>query len=80
MCCLPDQSISGERGYEQAIDRRPARAGQGSCPVRGRRRLRPGTRRIRDNYRGHYDTLAEIKRSYDPGHLFRLNQNIQPAA
>jgi FAD/FMN-containing dehydrogenase len=36
--------------------------------------------RIRDNYRGHYDQLAEIKRRYDPDNLFHLNQNIQPAA
>jgi len=35
--------------------------------------------RIRANYRGNYDRLAEIKRRYDPANLFRHNQNIAPA-
>jgi FAD/FMN-containing dehydrogenase len=35
--------------------------------------------RIRDNYRGNYDRLAEVKRAYDPENLFRMNQNIEPA-
>jgi FAD/FMN-containing dehydrogenase len=36
--------------------------------------------RIRDNYRGNYDRLAEVKRSHDPENLFRMNQNIEPAS
>jgi len=34
--------------------------------------------RVRNSYRGHYDRLREIKRAYDPGNLFHVNQNIPP--
>jgi FAD/FMN-containing dehydrogenase len=34
--------------------------------------------KIRDNYRQNYDRLVQVKRSYDPHNLFRMNQNIAP--
>ena len=34
--------------------------------------------RIRANYRGNYERLVEVKRAYDPGNLFHVNQNIAP--
>jgi FAD/FMN-containing dehydrogenase len=38
-----------------------------------------GEERVRASYRGNYERLARIKRSYDPDNLFRVNQNIKPA-
>ena len=39
-----------------------------------------GDERIRATYRDHYDRLAAVKATYDPDNLFRVNQNIRPAA
>ena len=34
--------------------------------------------KIEDNYRQNYDRLVQVKRAYDPGNLFHMNQNIAP--
>jgi hypothetical protein len=39
-----------------------------------------GEHRVRATYRENYDRLARVKAQYDPGNIFRVNQNIQPAA
>jgi FAD/FMN-containing dehydrogenase len=36
--------------------------------------------RVRAAYGDNYDRLVEIKREWDPGNVFRVNQNVEPAA
>jgi FAD/FMN-containing dehydrogenase len=41
--------------------------------------MEEGQDRVQASYGDNYQRLAEIKKKYDPGNLFRVNQNIQPA-
>jgi FAD/FMN-containing dehydrogenase len=40
--------------------------------------MEEGEDRVAASYRHNYKRLAQIKRMYDPGNLFRMNQNIRP--
>ena len=40
--------------------------------------MEEGQDRVQATYRDNYERLAAIKEKYDPGNLFRVNQNIQP--
>jgi hypothetical protein len=39
-----------------------------------------GQERVKASYGDNYERLTRIKAAYDPGNLFRVNQNIEPAA
>jgi FAD/FMN-containing dehydrogenase len=42
--------------------------------------MEEGEDRVKATYGDNYKRLAEIKAKYDPANLFRVNQNIKPAA
>jgi FAD binding domain/Berberine and berberine like len=62
------------RGYQEALH--PHSAGGAYVNMM----MDEGQERVRAAYRDNYDRLARIKATYDPGNLFRVNQNIEPAA
>jgi hypothetical protein len=39
-----------------------------------------GDARLKTTYGDNYEHLAALKQKYDPASLFRVNQNIKPAA
>jgi FAD/FMN-containing dehydrogenase len=41
--------------------------------------MEEGDERIRATYGGNFERLAKVKARYDPGNLFRVNQNVPPA-
>jgi hypothetical protein len=60
------------RGYHEALH--PHSAGGAYVNMM----MDEGQERVRASYRDNYDRLARIKATYDPGNLFRINQNIEP--
>jgi len=42
--------------------------------------MEEGEERVQATYRDSYERLAIVKAKYDKGNLFRVNQNIKPAA
>jgi FAD/FMN-containing dehydrogenase len=40
--------------------------------------MEEGQERVQATYRGNYDRLARVKAQYDPGNVFRVNQNVLP--
>lgn len=69
-----DANIAWVRDYHRALEPHTSDAGYINFMAED------DQNRIRANYGSHYNRLAAVKKAYDPGNLFRLNQNIAPAA
>jgi FAD/FMN-containing dehydrogenase len=75
----PDPAKAGELrdwavGYEEAI--RPYSTGAAYSNFM----MDEGFDRVKASYGDNYDRLTQIKAKYDPENVFRVNQNIAPAA
>jgi FAD/FMN-containing dehydrogenase len=70
-----ERHIAWTRGFDAAI--RPFGPGGEYVNDLGLE-IDEGNAKLREAYGAHYDRLVEIKSKYDPGNLFRHNQNIGP--
>lgn len=68
-----DAIVSWARDYWQALH--PYSAGGAYVNFM----MDEGEEGVQATYRGHYERLAAIKAKYDPGNVFRVNQNIAPS-
>jgi hypothetical protein len=68
-----EQIIGWTKGYYDALH--PFSAGGAYVNFM----MDEGQERIQATYRDNYPRLAAAKKRYDPGNLFRVNQNIRPA-
>jgi hypothetical protein len=78
--CDPDPAKADDlrawtRGYSEAL--RPYAAGAGYVNFM---MDDEGHGRVKATYGGNYPRLQQVKKEYDPGNVFRVNQNIVPAA
>lgn len=69
-----DRMVAWARAYWEALH--PYSAGGAYVNMM----MEEGADRVRASYGANYDRLAAIKARYDPTNLFRVNQNIKPAA
>jgi FAD/FMN-containing dehydrogenase len=69
-----ERTIAWAKGYWQALH--PFSAGAGYVNMS----MDEGQDQVTATYRENYDRLVGVKNAYDPGNLFRVNQNINPAA
>ena len=67
-----EKNTAWVKGYYKALEPHSARGGYVNFMSED------DQGRIRDNYRQNYDRLVSVKRAYDPGNLFQMNQNIKP--
>ena len=67
-----ERMIEWARNYWTALH--PYSAGGGYINMM----MDEGEDSVRSAYRDNYGRLAQLKRKYDPGNLFRINQNIKP--
>ena len=70
----PARSATGRVDYFEALH--PYSAGGAYVNMM----MDEGQERVRASYRDNYDRLAQVKATYDPDNLFRVNQNIVPKA
>ena len=69
-----ERMIAWAREYWSALH--PYSAGGGYVNMS----MDEGHDHVKAAYRGNYERLAAVKKAYDPGNLFSVNQNIRPQA